>query len=108
MRDELKNSENDKNFLLNQKNDVVAFLTKELEEKSNEILNLNSRISAFNASKQFCQDKFEKTLKEQEILYEEKLQTFCNLNLQLGKNLNISFEAFSKQNSRQNVFSIYA
>lgn len=102
MRDELKNSENDKNFLLNQKNDIVAFLTKELEEKSNEILNLNSRISAFNASKQFCQDKFEKTLKEQETLYEEKLQTFCNLNLQLGNfnkkiipnNLNIFLLSF--------------
>ncbi len=77
-------SEADKNFILTQKNNIVAYLTKELEEKAQEILNLNMRISSYNFSNKYGQENLDKCLKEQENLYEGKIQMLNNNIMQLG------------------------
>jgi hypothetical protein len=80
----LTKSEADKNFILTQKNNIVAYLTKELEEKAQEILNLNMRISSYNFSNKYGQENLDKCLKEQENLYEGKIQMLNNNIMQLG------------------------
>ena len=84
LKDSLTKSEADKNFILNQKNNIVAYLTRELEEKAQEIVNLNLRISSFNVSNKYGQENLEKCLKEQENSYEGKIQMLNNSNMQLG------------------------
>lgn len=84
MKDSLAKSEAEKQFVLNQKNDIVAYLTRELKEKAQEVLNLNTKISSFNTANKYGKENLEKILKEQEKAYEENIQMLNNSNMQLG------------------------
>lgn len=84
MKNELIKSESDKEYILNQKNRIIAYLNQELNVKTNEIQSLNLRIQSFNASKQFDQKKFEDILKKKELDYKENIDTLVNTNMQLG------------------------
>ncbi len=84
LRESISKSETEKQFILTQKNDIVSYLNKELEEKTHEIQNLNLKISSFDVSKKFCQETLETALKEKDCFYEEKINMLNNKNLQLG------------------------
>ena len=84
LRESISKSETEKQFILTQKNDIVSYLNKELEEKTHEIQNLNLKISSFDVSKKFCQETLEIALKEKDCFYEEKINMLNNKNLQLG------------------------
>ena len=84
MRESLLKSETEKQFITTQKNDIVSYLNKELEEKLNEIQNLNLKISSFNVSKQFSEETLQTALKEKDCFYEAEINMLNNKNLQLG------------------------
>ncbi len=84
MKNELIKSESDKEYILNQKNRIIAYLNQELNVKTNEIQSLNLRIQSFNASKQIDQKKIEDILKKKELAYKENIDTLVNTNMQLG------------------------
>ena len=77
-------SEKEKVFALDQKNQIVTYLTQELNSKANEMQNLNARIESFNATKEFNQKKFEAILASRELEYKNQLETLSSVNLQLG------------------------